>query len=342
MNAHQSKQLDVVLCADRQFLPVMELVVASLLDRHSDLLVVTHLFVPEGENDPDSLARIKQRLELAGGELCAYAVSMEPLAGVGLSTLPPVSLIRILVPDLINEDVGRYVYLDGDLVVIDRLDDLLRLDLKGMSFAAVLEWSLASKRSRQNVDLIKYFNELGISLIPLAYFNSGVMVVDVARWKKSKSTERLLEWLKNCPRSLRYVDQEAMSICLADEWLELHPRFNCAQNAWDLFSHPNELLEELQDRKKDIREAWLNPAVIHYVGNKPWQNDYYALEGFSHYALTWWREARRIGLKSVHVHSRLEIVDWLIRCACGSSAFTRWLYWGLRRRILVLKNACTP
>ena len=183
-------------------------------------------------------------------------------------------------------------------------------------------------------DLPAYFQELGFPFRPNAYFNSGVMVVDVARWQQRRLTERLVNWLNYCPVDLRNGDQDVLNVCLEGEWAELSPRFNCCQNSWWIFSRPASLPSDLRSREPGIREAWRKTAVLHYVGPKPWQRDYYKYAYYTRYTLAWWHEARRLRLAAVHIQSSLEIIDWLLRCVCTRKSWAAWWYWGLRRRVV--------
>lgn len=160
------------------------------------------------------------------------------------------------------------------------------------------------------------------------------MVVDALRWRERKFTEKLLHWLNSCTVELKHGDQDALNACLVGEWIELHPRFNWSQNAWRIFSRPGTLPPEWKSREKLILEAWAKPAIVHYVGRKPWQSDYYDYAEFNGCTLSWWREARLLKLTDFYVHSRIKIYDWFIRYICNKNNLTAWLYWGLRRRIL--------
>ncbi|XP_030532726.2 LOW QUALITY PROTEIN: probable galacturonosyltransferase-like 4 [Rhodamnia argentea] len=107
----------------------------------------------------------------------------------------PLNYARIYLADLIPVDVKRIVYLDSDLVVVDDIVDLWQVDLEGKVLAAP-EYCHAN--------FTKYFTELFWSDPALArtflgrrpcYFNTGVMVVDVEKWRQGGYSQRVEEWM---------------------------------------------------------------------------------------------------------------------------------------------------
>lgn len=96
---------------------------------------------------------------------------------------------------MIPADVKRVIYLDSDLVVVDDIGKLWQVDLEGKILAA-------PEYCRAN--LTKYFTGEFWSDRVLAkkfegrracYFNTGVMVMDVEKWRRGGYTERVEEWM---------------------------------------------------------------------------------------------------------------------------------------------------
>ncbi|KAE8693764.1 putative galacturonosyltransferase-like 4 [Hibiscus syriacus] len=92
-------------------------------------------------------------------------------------------------------DVKRVLYLDSDVVVVDDIMKLWEVDLEGKVLAA-LEYCLANFR--------QYFTDLFWSDKELSstfngrqpcYFNTGVMVVDVDKWRQGGYAAKVEEWM---------------------------------------------------------------------------------------------------------------------------------------------------
>lgn len=107
----------------------------------------------------------------------------------------PLNYARIYLSDIIPDYVKRVLYLDSDLVVVDDIAKLWEVDLEGKVVAAP-EYCHAN--------FTRYFTDLFWSdpNLPRAfegrspcYFNTGVMVVDVEKWREGRYTQKVEEWM---------------------------------------------------------------------------------------------------------------------------------------------------
>lgn len=108
----------------------------------------------------------------------------------------PLNYARIYLSDVLPVDVERVIYLDSDIIVVDDIAKLWRVDL-GDNVVAAPEYCHAN--------FTNYFTDafwLDSSLAKKferkerpCYFNTGVMVVDVYRWRKGGYTQKVEEWM---------------------------------------------------------------------------------------------------------------------------------------------------
>ncbi|CAL5085121.1 unnamed protein product [Urochloa decumbens] len=107
----------------------------------------------------------------------------------------PLNYARIYLADTLPADVRRVIYLDSDVVVVDDVRKLWSVDLEGHVVAAP-EYCHAN--------FTKYFTDAFWSDAELrdtfrgrrpCYFNTGVMVMDVAKWRLGGYTRRVEEWM---------------------------------------------------------------------------------------------------------------------------------------------------
>lgn len=107
----------------------------------------------------------------------------------------PLNYARIYLADTIPEDVHRVIYLDSDLVVVDDIAKLWGVDMEGKVVAA-------PEYCHANFTL--YFTDMFWSDPVLSktfrgrnpcYFNTGVMVMDVDKWRKEGYTQKVEEWM---------------------------------------------------------------------------------------------------------------------------------------------------
>ncbi|XP_022761189.1 probable galacturonosyltransferase-like 4 [Durio zibethinus] len=108
----------------------------------------------------------------------------------------PLNYARIYLADILPADVKRVIYLDSDLVVVDDVGKLWDVDMEDKVLGAP-EYC--------HVNLTLYFNNAFWSDPILSktfqgrspcYFNTGVMVVDVDKWRKGGYTKKVEEWME--------------------------------------------------------------------------------------------------------------------------------------------------
>ncbi|KAG0501731.1 hypothetical protein HPP92_001803 [Vanilla planifolia] len=108
----------------------------------------------------------------------------------------PLNYARNYLADMLDPCVRRVIYLDSDLVVVDDIGKLWRTDLRNRTVGAP-EYCHAN--------FTKYFTERFWSDPKLSgtfagrkpcYFNTGVMVIDLERWRRFGHTRRIEKWME--------------------------------------------------------------------------------------------------------------------------------------------------
>ncbi|MRX51924.1 glycosyltransferase family 8 protein [Paracoccus sp. S-4012] len=167
--------------------------------------------------------------------------------------------LRIFAPEVLSSDLDRVLYLDCDLVVLDDLRPLWESALGGKAVGAAPDYprlpSVISPTRRR---------QLGIPLDQV-YVNSGVLLIDLVRWRKLGLTRRILDYVETMGPALEFYDQDAINAVLSDELFLLDCRWNlqarmyaCGRQAFPL-------------EFEATREARRRPAILHYTGSeKPW------------------------------------------------------------------------
>ena len=121
---------------------------------------------------------------------------------------------RLFIPELLGSDIDRALYIDGDTLVANSVTPLLEMDLCGKPFAIGYD-CLCNK----------YKKMIGIKE-DAPYFNSGVLLIDLAEWRKRRCTERIFEYMANVRNDLMFGDQDYFSLVLAEDAAILPPEFN--------------------------------------------------------------------------------------------------------------------
>jgi lipopolysaccharide biosynthesis glycosyltransferase len=228
----------------------------SLLAAHPhDEIRIHYMYADIRRRDRRALARMVRSL---GGEIEFRSVSDRRVRG-----LPTVGFTgkatwyRIFLPEL-HRDLDRILYLDSDLLVLDSLVPLWGTDLRGSWVAAVTNVFQDDHLGRPA--------ELGLPG-PEAYFNAGVLLLNLAEMRADRRTEALLEFAVASGERLAWRDQDALNVVLGSRRLDLHPRWNL-MNSILLFPRAAEVFGA-----EAVAEARRKPAIRHFEGpgdNKPW------------------------------------------------------------------------
>jgi lipopolysaccharide biosynthesis glycosyltransferase len=187
----------------------------------------------------------------------------------------------LLVPEVVPERFDRAIYLDCDVLVESDLAELWETPLEERALLAVQDC------------LIPYVSSpggpvrRGVSDVSSAppYFNAGVLLLNLARWRAEGISERVFRYLRDHHRELTFWDQEGLNAVLAGDVGLLDPKWNVPTSLLWLERWPESSFKE---RLRGLREDLLRrPAIWHFVGpSKPWSG------GFTHPAGERWHQHR--------------------------------------------------
>jgi lipopolysaccharide biosynthesis glycosyltransferase len=170
---------------------------------------------------------------------------------------------RLLIPDTLPQAVTRAIWLDSDMIVRRDLASLWDLDLRGHPVAGVANFS----EPTLGAALPARAAALGLSQ-DAAYLNSGLLVMDLDRWRSTGLSSRIFSFLTNEGDTLTCPDQDALNLMLAGDGLRLDPIWNV--QLLTLESYGREVRDPAARRLHQdqlLHEA----AVLHYTGRrKPW------------------------------------------------------------------------
>lgn len=188
--------------------------------------------------------------------------------------------------------VERCIYLDCDLVVRRDLAELWATPLQGLTLGAVDNAAWQDPREHQ----------ARLGLARPRYFNSGVLLLDLARWRQREVGARALEVAGRLGDRLVLHDQDALNCALQEDWLSL-------PGHWNRWVIEPELRADAE-------------VVFHYMGwPKPWHADYdrphgaLFFETLDRTPLRGWRPWNPLGLgrQAARLRRRFPFIPTVIR-----------------------------
>ena len=126
---------------------------------------------------------------------------------------------RLMIGEVLPDDVSKVLYLDTDVVVHRDLDKYLAkavtdINSSGHIVAAVPEHS----------ETTRHLHEAGI--LEGSYLQAGVMLINLPRWREAFSLEYFVNILNTYKKNIVWWDQDILNIALKDRWLELPKMLN--------------------------------------------------------------------------------------------------------------------
>jgi lipopolysaccharide biosynthesis glycosyltransferase len=138
------------------------------------------------------------------------------------TTVTRATYLRLTLSELLPADWSRVIYLDVDTITRRPLTQLWRTDLAGRVIAAVRDGYIPMVSSRHG---LARWQELGLDP-DQAYFNTGVLLIDVDRWRGRDVYRHALDYLRAYRDDVRLFDQDALNAVLHDSWLPLDATWN--------------------------------------------------------------------------------------------------------------------
>ena len=253
----------VIACAtDSNYLKPLAVMLRSVLINLRANRTAT-IYIVDGGLEAGSREQLVRALPPGRATVEWMTVDPAVYSGVPLWGRMPVSTYyKLAVVDALPASVNKAIWLDCDLLVTADLASLWDVDLNGSHLRAAQDSIVPLVSSTFGVAA---YRALGIPR-DAKYFNAGVMVLDVDRWRADAIPQRVIDYLRQFHDSVYFWDQEGLNAVLAGKWDEIDPRWNC--NA----SIPRARRARLHVAGRNSTQANQQPWIIHWAGNlKPWK-----------------------------------------------------------------------
>jgi lipopolysaccharide biosynthesis glycosyltransferase len=311
-------KIPVLFCTDAIYFQHMGAAIASLLNSNS--LHNFEIFVCSEQRDQAAEEKLLATVSRFGNATLTFIQFSLGRCREYLCLsqyFTAAAYIRLFLTEFLDPSIRRILYLDGDLIVRKDIQELWETDLKGAFVGVVPEPRSIPEGSEPSV---------------YPYFNSGVMVVDVDRWRKENVLPPFLEHVKNNPGRLPHHDQDVLNHVFAGKVRLMDYRWNF-QSRWASMEP-----ESFAMNSETFRRVRRSPYIVHFATKyKPWIYEYephYKKLYYQALALTPWRgwtppdrTPRSIILKFLKLKRLKELITWHV------PGLNRYL-----RRLLGAKN----
>ena len=238
----------IALASNQRYFPGIYCAVASALGHLNPARKLDVKVLDGGlsQSSRDTLSRLSGHI---GGRIQLEFVKVDPKI-FDKATLGPgqshMAYCRILLPHLL--DVPRLIYLDCDVLVFRDLSHLFDLQLSPGKLVAAVRDSETLSLADDSVALAEAMQ------LPAegAYFNSGVMLMNLDELRRQHFFESAVDFLNRWSGKYRFWDQSAINFLLHRQIDDLPEHWNRA--SWRFDAQQNNDLN----------------CVLHYTTSAPW------------------------------------------------------------------------
>lgn len=260
------EKIDVLYTANESFLDIMLASILSLIENCNIPNINLHI-IAEGFSD-ETYKKISKVVEGEPG----VKIDFYPFEDFNVSQFgipdwrgTQVANARIFFQEFMKDkvsDIDNLLYLDSDTVVVGDLNNLGEYQ-ESLIYGAK---DLMKKRD------LRYLN------LP-AYYNSGVLYINVNEWIENSCQDKLVENIEREKSKLLLPDQDLINITLFDKFDTLPVEYNIGPVEMIFSDLANRIYFDMSNRQvsaAEIKEAKEKPKIYHAYGYgsiKPWLNN---------------------------------------------------------------------
>lgn len=218
--------LRIVVATDERYVAPTAASVRSVIDVlcPAETMEIAVLACDLSEASRDGLVKswADDRCDVVFADVDLERFAALPITSAVSNQLTRAAYARLMLGRLLPAGWDRVIYLDTDTITRRPLAALWQADLRGNVIGAVQDDLVPTIGSPHGIPA---WRELGLAA-DLPYFNSGVMLIDVAAWRAEDLGERALAYLAEHPDDISLFDQDALNAVVAGRWLRLDPLWN--------------------------------------------------------------------------------------------------------------------
>ena len=123
---------------------------------------------------------------------------------------------RLMLSEILPKNIHKVLYLDGDIIVRHSLLPLWNIDMKERPVGVVI----------YPYEVFPDFYSRLNHPPQLGYFNSGVMLIDLAYWRKHEVVKDFMRILQEYAEKLQFGDQDVLNVAFSGNKIVLPMKYN--------------------------------------------------------------------------------------------------------------------
>lgn len=261
--------MNIVFHSSDTFVPILSVAIVSILINNKESDAITIYVI---ENDISNINKNKLKNIVQNYQRNIIFIPMPDINkdyALGLKMIKKIwsfdSYCRLFLGSILPQSVKKVLYLDSDIICNNSLKELYETNLGNNYCAGVID-CLGEK----------YYELFHLSKRSF-YCNSGVILLDLEKWRKNNIEKEVSNYVKSKNGYVFFMEQSVLNVILQEKIKILHPKYNVYTL---MVAFTNKNLYQLRHQKryyldKEIEKAIANPTIIHmtncfYIKGRPW------------------------------------------------------------------------
>ena len=256
---------NIVFITDENYIIPTKTAINSIVKNTSNSKIIVNIIAVDISD-----ARIKALLALQTDNIRINILPFDnKFAELGLNHLyvSKAALFKFYLPELFPE-LDTLLYADGDMIFYPGFEKIFDFDISDYYVAAVQDMvATVVERWAEKIGNDKYFN-------------SGIMYINLKKWREDLISIKLVDYKKNDLDS-HFMDQNALNKIIGKKVLWISPEFNlmasCSVEFFEEFYKDGKALEHISSfydiPLPKMNSIMRHPLILHVTGpNKAWKN----------------------------------------------------------------------
>lgn len=254
-----SKRVNILVTLDKNYLFPLKVMLTSLFLNNRDTLFDVYVM-----HDSLTINHIKE-VTLVASKFNAKIINLkinqnEFKDAPTLLHYTKAMYFRLLAHLYLPKTIDKIIYVDPDILVLNRVDELYDTNLKNYYYGAAYH-KLFSSKTLNKIRLYPYKIK--------NYYNSGVLLMNLKKLRSKVNPEMIYDFVNENKAKLVMPDQDvlnslfAKNILLIDEY-----KYNYDARHYQVY-------KALSKGKFDVTEVINQTVFLHFCGkSKPWLKNY--------------------------------------------------------------------
>ncbi|PAD87939.1 hypothetical protein CHH55_10190 [Niallia circulans] len=247
------EKINIVFSVDNNYIEHFVVSLISLLENNLENTKL-NIIVIDGGIEKKTQGFLSELADKYNAILSFEKINNDMLNGVNLEGhISEATYYRIMIPELFPENIKKVIYLDSDVLVRKDIMELWDTEIGDSVIGAI---KLNEYNGYDKIDIPK----------DAPYFNAGVLVINLDKWREEQITRKAFEYIKRHPEKLIAHDQSILNYLLYDKWHQVDYKWNVRTQIFSL-----DYLNAGFDNFESFEEVKEDPSIVHFTtASKPW------------------------------------------------------------------------